>query len=61
MTSKLKAIGSMPATGVYIVKFYYQKPEGGRDLSMPNWDIPARSYEHMQETVNAFNHPECEN
>lgn len=55
MTSVLKAIGSIPAQGAYVIKFYYQKLEGGRDLAMPTWDVPAKSFDHMQETVRAFN------
>lgn len=55
MTSTLKAIGLSAYQGHYAVKFYYQLPEGGRDLSMPTWEIPARSWDHMQAIVGAFN------
>lgn len=55
MKSFLKAIGSSSREGHYAIKFYYQIPEGGRDMDMPTWEIPARSWDHMQETVRAFN------
>ncbi|MNL41480.1 hypothetical protein D3C87_1638890 [compost metagenome] len=55
MPSILKAIGSVPRSDAFIIKFYYQLPEGGRDLSLPSWEVPARSFEHMQDTVRAFN------
>lgn len=53
--SRLKAIGSCIAQGVYFVKFYYEEPDGGRDLSMPAWEVPARTWDHMQAVVRAFN------
>lgn len=55
MTSFLKAIGKSSRAGHYAVEFYYQIPDGGRDTTMPSFEIPARSWDHMQATVNAFN------
>lgn len=52
---KLKAIGISSRAGHYAIKFYYQIPGGGRDVTMPEWEIPARSWDHMQDTVRTFN------
>ncbi len=55
MNVTLVAIGTSLKEGHYAIRFYYQMAEGGRCLEMPTWEIPARSYEHMQSTVAAFN------
>ncbi len=55
MKSELKAIGTSVGAGHYAIRFYYQFPEGGRDMDMPTWEIPAKSWDHMQLTVAAFN------
>lgn len=53
--SILKAIGMSLREGDYRVQFYYQIVGGGRDITMPSWELPARSWNHMQEVVRAFN------
>lgn len=55
MKSTLKAIGRVPRSGAYIISFYYQLPEGGLDVTMPTWEIPARDFDHMQTVVRTFN------
>lgn len=55
MTSILKAVGKSAREGQYSIHFYYQAPGGGRDDGLPSWDVPARSWEHMQEVVRVFN------
>lgn len=55
MTSTLKAIGKSAREGQYSIHFYYQVPGAGHDDSLPSWDVPARSWEHMQDVVRAFN------
>lgn len=58
MTSKLKAIGRCAREGEYAVSFYYGFEKGGRDTSMPTWEVPAQSWSHMQNIVTAFNNTE---
>lgn len=58
MESKLVAIGTIPKAGVHLIRFYYKLPQGGRDLYLPAWEIPANSFDHMQAVVRAFNDTE---
>lgn len=53
--STLKAVGRTPASGVYQVMFYYELPEGGKDVTKPEIMVPALDWDHMQATVRAFN------
>lgn len=58
MTSKLKAIGISSRQGHYAIRFYYQTTFGGRDILLPEWEIPANSWDHMHNTVRSFNEVE---
>ena len=55
MKSVLEAIVSMPAAGMYRVRFMYMVPHGPQDYSKPSWEIPANSYEHAKRIADAFN------
>lgn len=55
MNSKLKAIGRQLRLGVYVVRFYYELPNGGIDIEQPTTQLPARDFDHMQSVVRAFN------